>query len=230
LGGSRQIQVVADDRELTGGVVDVLRRQEEVLLTVERLPLADYLIDGALLVERKTLPDLVASIKDGRLFVQGCRLAGSPLRTALILEGTSKDLVDSGMRREAIQGALISLTLYLGIPLLRSRDPEETAQLMLFAARQGRLVASGTPPRPGRRPRRKHRIQARVLQGLPGVGPERARRLLERFKTLEAVMQADTEELASVRGIGQTTAEAIRWAVKEAGPAYGVSGEEIFPM
>jgi DNA excision repair protein ERCC-4 len=223
------IEIVADDRELSGNVVDFLRKHEEVSLSVQRLLLGDYLIDGVLLVERKTLPDLVASIKDGRLFAQGCRLAGSALRVALILEGTGKDLVDFRMRREAIQGALIGLTLYLGIPLLRSRDAEETAQLMLFAARQGRLVAAGMPPRPGRRPTRKTRIQSRVLQGLPGVGPQRAGRLLERFGSLEAVMRAEVQALASVRGIGRATAEAIRWAVKEASPTYGDSDEKIFP-
>lgn len=231
MSGISYISVVADDRELTGGVVDALRRQEGVSVDVQRLPLGDYLIDDTLLVERKTLPDLVASIKDGRLFRQGYRLAGSPCRNALILEGTSRDLADSEMRREAIQGALISLTLYLGIPLLRSRDPSETAQIMLFAARQGRLAASGMPSRPGgRRPRKKNRIQTRVLQGLPGVGAERARRLLERFGTLEAVTQADTRELASVRGIGPATAEAIRWAVQDASPGYGGPAELIFPL
>lgn len=121
-----------------------------------------------LLIERKPLPDLVASIKDGRLFGQAHRLAGWPLWKAFILEGTATDLAGSGMRREAIQGALIALTLYLGILLLRSQDPTETAQLMLFAARQGRSMATGSVPRPGRRPRGKARIQARVLQGLPG--------------------------------------------------------------
>jgi len=46
---------------------------------------------------------------------------------------------------------------------------------------------------------------------------------LETFGSLEEVIQADTDTLASVRGIGQATAEGIRWAVKEAGPAYGDS-------
>ena len=224
------IEIVADDRELPGGVVDVLRHQKEVSLAVRRLALGDYLIDGALLVERKTLPDLVASIKDGRLFGQGFRLAGSSLRVALILEGTGKDLADCGMRREAIQGALIGLTLYMGIPLLRSRDPGETVQLMLFAARQGRRVASGVAPRPGRRPRGKVRIQSRVLQGLPGVGSQRARRLLERFGSLEAVMDANVQELASVQGIGKATAEAIRWAIEEDRPPYGDPEEAIFSL
>ncbi len=224
------IEILADDRERNGGVVDSLREYEEVSLVVERLPLGDYLIDEALLIERKTLLDLVTSIKDGRLFRQAHRLAASPLRKALILEGTAADLAASGMRREAIQGALIGLTLYLGIPLLRSRDAAETAQLMLFAAHQGRVAATGAVPRPGRRPRGKSRIQARVLQGLPGVGPQRARCLLETFGSLEEVIQADAEALASVRGIGRATAETIRWAVEEAAPAYGNPDEVIFHL
>jgi len=114
---SPMIGIIADDCERNGGVVDRLRAHEEVSLVVERLPLGDYLIDEALLIERKTLPDLVTSIKDGRLFRQAHRLAASPLWKALILEGTAADLAGSRMRREAIQGALIGLTLYLGIPL-----------------------------------------------------------------------------------------------------------------
>jgi ERCC4-type nuclease len=223
MAGSSSIRVIADDRELNGGVIDVLRQEDCVSLAVQRLPLGDYLVDDALLVERKRLSDLVSSIKDGRLFVQGRRLACSSLRAAYILEGTGADLAGSGMRREAIQGALINLSLYMGIPLLRSRDPAETVQLMLYAARQGRSVTRGTIARPGRRLRTKRRVQARVLQGLPGVGPERAQRLLDRFGSLEAVMHADTEALVSVDGIGKVTAEAIRWAVKEPRSPYASS-------
>lgn len=227
---STPVAIAVDDREVPSGVVDVLRGRGDCSVTIERLPLGDYRLDDALLIERKTLPDLVTSIKDGRLFGQGCRLAGSPLWAALILEGTSKDLAGSGMRREAIQGALITLTLFLGIPLLRSLNVEETAQLLLFAARQGRTVASGALPRRGRRPRGRYRVQTRILQGLPGIGPERAKRLLDRFGTVEAVMTAETQELASVRGIGAGTAELIRWAVKEAGSVYGYEDEGIFPL
>jgi ERCC4-type nuclease len=224
------IEIIADDRERAGGLVDLLRNREDVSLLVQRLALGDYLIDGTLLVERKRLLDLVASIKDGRLFRQGCRLAGSGLRVAMILEGTGKDLADCGMRREAIQGALIGLTLFMGIPLLRSRDQAETAQLMIFAACQGQRVRTSLPLRPGPRLSGKSRIQARVLQGLPGVGPRRAQRLLETFGSLEAVMRADIEGLTSVPGIGRSTAEAIRWVVKEAGPAYGDADDGIFPL
>ena len=36
------------------------------------------------------------------------------------------------MRREAIQGALITITIVLGIPLLRSKDARETARLIVL--------------------------------------------------------------------------------------------------
>jgi DNA excision repair protein ERCC-4 len=226
--------IAVDDRESAGEVLAALQRRDCVRVRVERLPVGDYRVDDTLLFERKTLPDLVASIKDGRLFAQGSRLAvvPPPLRGALILEGTSQDLAGSGMRREAIQGALVTLTLFLGLPLLRSMNPEETASLILFAAGQGRTFASGAFPRKGRRPRGKTRVQSRILQGLPGVGPERARRLLDRFGTIEAVIAAPAAELAAVPGIGKVTAESIRWAVEEVQGSYGVEGapDPIWPL
>jgi ERCC4-type nuclease len=225
-------KIVVDDREAPGAVLEALRRDESVHLSVQRLPVGDYRVDDALLFERKTLPDLVASIKDGRLFAQGLRLTRAPLRAAIILEGRSQELADSRMRREAIQGALVTLTLFLGIPLLRSMDPEETAGLILLAARQGRAHASGLLPRKGTRPRGKSRVQGRILQGLPGVGPERARRLLERFGTIEDVFTASADALASVPGIGKATAEAIRWAVEEPHALYGMhtTPDDLWPL
>ena len=142
---------MVDDREVPSGVLSVIEEMEDVAAEVKRMPLGDYVIDGRLLVERKTIQDLAISIKDGRLFGQACRLADSPLLTAIVLEGTGRDLKASGIRREAIQGALITLTLYLGIPLLRSRDLQETIRVLLYAARQGRAVASDALSRKGRR-------------------------------------------------------------------------------
>ena len=216
-----KITIIVDDREVPCGALSVIERMENVSAEVKRMPLGDYLVDGKLLVERKTIRDLAISIKDGRLFGQACRLADSPLRTAIVLEGTGRDLKVSGMRREAIQGALITPTLYLGIPLLRSTDLQETIRLLLYAARQGRAVASDALPRKGRRYKGKRRVQAHILQGLPGVGPERAKRLLDQFGSVEAIVAASKSELAAVQGIGQGTAQAIRWSVEETQVLYG---------
>lgn len=177
------IQIIADDRESQSPVIKALRSQSGVEVTVRRLVLGDYLLDERLLFERKTLLDFAVSLKDGRLFEQGVRLAASPLHKAMILEGRAHDLTESGMRREALQGALISLTLFLGIPLLRSVDAEESARLMLYAARQFYHIARQTPSRlfKGKRPKGKRKTQMRILQSFPGIGPGAAHNLLEQF-------------------------------------------------
>ena len=48
-----------------------------------------------------------------------------------------------------------------------------------------------------------------VLEDVPGVGPETRKRLLGRFGSVENVRAASVDELASVDGVGDTTAEAI---------------------
>jgi ERCC4-type nuclease len=210
-----EVSILVDDREARSGTIEFFRGFGGVSIEVQRLELGDYKVDGQLLVERKTLKDLTESIKDGRLFRQAYHLMESPLRSFIILEGTNIDLNASGMRREAIQGALITLSVYLGIPLLRARDAQESVRLMLYAARQGRAFATGAYPRHGKRPRGKRRTQLHILQGLPSVGPERARRLLETFETVEGVLTASEEALSSVDGIGPNTAQSICWAVRE---------------
>jgi len=224
--GTGLIHIIVDDRETRCGILDILYAMESVSVTVERLTCGDYAVGENLLFERKTLPDLAVSIKDGRIFRQGCKLAQSPRRGIIILEGTSRDLATIGMRREALQGALITLTVFLGIPLLRSQNLQETARLMLYTARQSRSVASGALPRHGVRPHGKRRTQIHILQGLPGVGPERARTLLKKFYSIEAILTASMEELSSVRGIGAHTAKAIHWAVHEPDSGYGNSRED----
>lgn len=219
----RNISVVVDDRESQAGVLRALSAMEGVEVVTGRLPVGDYLVDDKLLFERKTLGDLVESIKDGRLFRQCICMAASKRRGILILEGTTRDFVRHGMSREAIQGALISVSVTMGIPLLRSRDAEESARLMIFAARQVSTPVSGAIPRKGVRPKGKRREQIEVLQSLPGIGPARANRLLDHFGTVEAVMRAEATELAHLPGIGTATAQAIRWILNEPDNCYCVN-------
>lgn len=216
------VHVVADDRERESGVIEALAAMDEVNLTVDRLALGDYRINEGLRAERKTLPDLARSVADGRLFRQASRLASASGRALLLLEGTARDLAESDMRREALQGALITCTLTLDLPLLRAKSPQETARLLVYAAQQRRRYQEGAVPRSssGKRPTGKRETQLYVLQGLPNVGPARARRLLEQFGSVEAVMTASEAALQAVDGIGPKTAQAVRWTVEEAAAVY----------
>jgi ERCC4-type nuclease len=104
---------------------------KSVSVVVKRLSVGDYIVDNQLVFERKTLKDFAQSIVDGRLFRQAIRLANSKYRSVLILEGTSKELTETGVSREAMQGALITISLLLGVPVLRSKDPFEPTNLIL---------------------------------------------------------------------------------------------------
>ena len=229
------IHIAADDRECKSEVIASLMQIENVDLTIRRLTMGDYQIDNRLIVERKTLKDFAISIIDGRLFKQMIRLAGSKSEGMLILEGTAGDIADLGMAREAMQGALITVSLILGIPVLRSKDPSETGKLIVFIARQIESMARGGLHRHGYRPKTKRKRQLFILQGLPGVGPERAKRLLARFGSIEAAITASNSELQSVDGIGKNIADKIKWVVSERGSnsapePYGVEpnpGESV---
>jgi ERCC4-type nuclease len=48
-----------------------------------------------------------------------------------------------------------------------------------------------------------------VVEGLPGVGPERAEALLRKFGTLSALFSASAEELEQVEGVGEKTAKRL---------------------
>jgi len=213
------LRVVADDREPLV-VIEVLRALRGVNVSVARLKLGDYSVDGILLVERKTLADFALSVMDGRLFSQAARLASSPVRSLVILEGKASSLAGTGVRREALQGAMITVSLIFGIPVLRSEGSEETARLILYAGNQTRAFVTGALQRPGRRPKGKLKTQLRILQGLPGVGPRRALELLKIFGSVEAVLSADEISLQKVSGIGKKTAKAIQWAISESAAKY----------
>lgn len=62
----------------------------------------------------------------------------------------------------------------------------------------------------GHRKRRARVGTASILDGIPGVGPQRRRALLSHFGSLEALRQATMEEIASVPGIPVAVAEAVK--------------------
>ena len=224
------IDIIADHREKNSGVIEALCAQKDVIVEIQSLQLGDYRVNNLLLFERKTLPDFITSIKDGRIFRQGVRLASSSLRSVLILEGTSESIARSGMRREAIQGALITISLCLGIPVLRSVNPDESARLIIYAARQVKSFAVDSLPRRSIRPKGKRMVQLHILQGLPGVGPKRAQLLLSKFGSVEAVLAASVEDLNKIEGVGKKTVQNIRWAVSESERVYGENRESIFTV
>jgi DNA excision repair protein ERCC-4 len=206
----QNVLILVDDRERPSGVAGELEKLSGVAVRVEHLTVGDYDVDGAVLIERKTATDFAQSLIDGRLFSQAKRMSASPLRTACILEGSVADWLGLGVSRESVQGALVTLMLIFDIPVFRSSGPAESARLIFYIGSQLARLRDPEHPLPRQaKAKRKNSRQLRVLQGLPGVGPDRAKALLERFKTVRACFSASAAELMEVEGIGPKTAAAI---------------------
>jgi len=77
------VHVVADDRKTGSRVIEALAALDETTVTVDRRSLGEYRVDDGLRVERKRLPDLAASIADGRLFRQASRLVTASRRAVV---------------------------------------------------------------------------------------------------------------------------------------------------
>ena len=201
---------------------------------VHRAPLllADYRIGNHLLIERKTLADLRVSLRDGRLFDQAQRLyhwrnSEPGHRVALLLEGPVRHPGIQVWERRLIQGAMLKLSLFWDLPVFRAFCQEESARLMLYAARQY-LRQAWVPQSGGNRsgnpsasPHSKYRVQQRLLQSLPGIGWRRAEVLLKHFGTIKGIVNAEESELASVEGIGTQLAQRIKSMVNDPRGDYG---------
>jgi ERCC4-type nuclease len=115
------------------------------------------------------------------------------------------------VRREALQGALVSLALIFDLPVFRTRNVEETAHVLVCAAHQlARLQRADPFPYRVNKAKRRRTRQLRILQSLPGIGSDRAKHLLDHFGNVQACFSASAEDLCRVPGIGPKTATAIR--------------------
>ena len=110
----------------------------------------------------------------------------------------------------AFQGALISVTLVFGLPVLRSATPEETADLILYAANQLRRREVRPPRRRGSKVTGNRRRQILLLQAIPEIGPKKARILLNALGSPAAIASANLEALNSIERIGAKSARKIR--------------------
>jgi ERCC4-type nuclease len=217
---SQGLRVLVDDRERASGVIEALAGMSGISVQVQRLVLGDYLVGGNLIFERKTLRDFGVSLIDGRLFRQAVLLAKGKRRPVMILEGVETGGGSNPISQEALTGAMITLSLQFGISILRSHDAAETAKIIVMAAKQADRFASGVHPRPGYRPKGFYRRRLFILQGLPGLGPEKARKILAHFGTIAKIFAASEMELREVPGIGKKIAYGFKRIVQEESEQY----------
>ncbi|MCD6434458.1 MAG: DEAD/DEAH box helicase, partial [Candidatus Diapherotrites archaeon] len=201
--------IYVDSRETNSLVVKELREKAKIVL--KRLDVADYVISKDIAVERKTVADFLASIVDKRLFIQAKQLAESFEKPLLIVEGNFNELFYlRNIHRNAVIGALTSIALDYRIPIIFSKSPEESAEIIYAIAKREQLnKGKEIALRVGKKGFSLSEQQQFLVESLPLVGPSLAKKILKHFKTIENLARASKKELMQAEKLGKKKAEMI---------------------
>jgi len=199
--------IYADSRE---GSSRVLRELEQlnVDIKVKSLAVGDYQVSDDVAIERKTNSDFISSIMDKRLHKQAKELVDNFKKPLMILEGT--ELYSSFIHPNAVRGAMASIAVDFGIPIIPTRTPEDTAAMInRVAIREQTHEKSDIQIRTEKKPLTTWEQQLYIIESLPNVGPVIARKLLEKFVSVKGVINASEDDLKRVEGIGDKIAKII---------------------
>ena len=194
---------------------------------IDTLPLGDLLIikdDYAVLLERKSVPDLVSSIRTNRLWEQLLSLLNAKTilgyeirRKLLAIHGDLATYLygDSWRFWSSLAGAFQEIIFVYDTPIVFLGNDDFFSQfLRILIKREMEGTNEGSPK--ARWCQRSAKVEMPVkvgkmllLESLPGVGGVLAHNLINKFLTLEKVAIASREELQEVEGIGKIKAKKI---------------------
>jgi len=219
------VRVVVDNREdpVFQSILRDFASKDGVEFDTQQLSVADVQMWGtpSVLIERKTFPDLLMSIKDGRFRKQLINMKEQEtFDRFLVVEGifvedengikhfdTNKGRWGrpSFFKSSAVSRAMESIRRY-DVTMMYSPDVLWTASWISAKWRSMQKKKSKVSPYHVRSTYSDKTISESILYGLSGlVGSERAMTLLDKFGTVKDATQASDEELSEVKLWGPKT-------------------------
>jgi Fanconi anemia group M protein len=206
----KKIKIFADHREKGSGVIKELV-DLNTKLKLGQLDTADYVLSSRCGVEFKTVEDFANSIIDGRLLEQIKQLKNNFERPLVIVEGEQDLFSVRNIHPNAIRGMLATIAVSYGIPVLFTKNPRESAALLLaIAKREQDEIGRDFSMHADRKPLSLKEQQEYIVSALPNVGGTLAKELLKKFKTIKKIVNAKEERLKKVGKIGEIKAKKIR--------------------
>lgn len=183
-------KIKIDYREKNSLVPSYLHKNFEVIY--QELKVGDYLLKETI-IERKEITDLTQSIINKRIFKQLEEIKQYP-NYLLIIEG---NLSKSTLHSNALRGFFLSIQLNYKIPIIFSKNEEETALYLKIISEKEKKEISINPKK--RNLSRKEQLQF-ILESFPEIGPIKSKKLLEKFDSLKKIFNSKEEELKEILG------------------------------
>ncbi len=207
------MKIIIDHRERSSSVIpELVSLGADV--EVRHLPIADYLINEEIALERKTVNDFTKSIIDRRLIDQLEHLKENYSKPLLLIEGLSEEDLyrpsqHPNINENAVRGMILSVITDFGIPIIFTKDYKDTAKYLFLLAKRQDKPSKEFGLAVKRKAYTLQQQQQIIVEGFPGVGPNLAKNMLRHFKNIKSIINADVKELTKVEKIGKKKAENI---------------------
>lgn|SRR3989338_5077112 len=200
--------IYADNREANSRILDILKDRCD--LREKQMAVADYQLSRRVAVERKTSGDFLSSLIDGRLFKQIEELRNNFKKPLMILEGNGLFNGERKIHPNAIRGALASISIDYGVPIISTETNLDTAEMLISIAKREQFKSKREFNVRGiKKTKSMNHRQEYLIAGLPNINTQTARKLLKHFGSPEKIFAANEEQLQNVDGIGPKMAKRI---------------------
>ncbi|MFT4311408.1 MAG: DEAD/DEAH box helicase [Candidatus Woesearchaeota archaeon] len=202
----KQVKIKVDYREKGSYLVKELLNQG-VDISLENLPVGDFILSDDVVVEFKNVPDFVDSIIDGRILsqVRDLKQYKKPL---IILQGDEDVYSQRKIHPNAIRGLISSVSINFGVPIIRTLNPKDTVDYLKVIASKEQLEKKDFQMHTSK-PLSLKAMQEYVVSSFPGIGSTLSRPLLKEFKSVKNIVNAKKEDLKNVDLIGDKKADAL---------------------
>jgi Fanconi anemia group M protein len=192
-------KIVIDYREKNSLVASYLVKQG-FPIEFKELKIGDYIVKDVV-IERKTIQDFLGSMINHRLLNQIEELKQYENKL-LIIEGISEEELytddKEGIHSNAIRGFLLSILLKHKIPIIFSKNSEDTAKFINILSKKKEKELNLNAKK--KTLNKKEQLQF-IIESFPGVGPIKAKKLLNKFGTIQNIILSSTEDLKDILGI-----------------------------
>lgn len=210
--------------------IDTRERDDEFIAYLKRygavldegyFEIGDLGIEGEtnFVIEHKSVDDFGTSLQNGRLFKQLRDMiinAGEGFQPVLLLIGDIWKLWKiRGFNAWQIAAAINAIEFGMGIPVMMAHNNMFGALRLVLLAKKYQNPKKDKKPHPMRYLSRKGITDMEevlyVIEGFPGIGPARARKLLEHYKTLPEVLLAlHSGAIKELKGFDVKIAESVK--------------------
>lgn len=193
------MKIIIDIHEKNSLVVSELVSQQ-IEIELRKIPVADYII-GNVAIERKTVSDFISSMINKRLVRQLEEMKQYP-KQLLIIEGIEEQELyndeSKGIHPNAIRGMLLSILLEFNIPIIMTKDYQDTAKFLILIKRRQEKEPKQISLKAKKKTLDLAEQQQFIIEGFPGIGPATAKALLKKFKTIKNIINAKPQQLEKI--------------------------------